>query len=148
MGLLGKDFSQILPEADSLNMGLLYDINMGYEKRQAPSLAQSIRWNQVETEFQHPWSVENLGRQYAQGKLEDFISIDEYLNLPACVVGPFITGMMKGKEARYQAEKKAREEADNKARNAPPKHTGNIDGRSFSELEAELAGLNFPTENQ
>lgn len=93
-----------------LNMGLLFDINMGYEQHDKIRFYQGIRYSQTESGFIHPWSHENTGEQYGFNKLETIIPLDQYLHLPNNVVDSLITGIAKGKKDRAEADDKLRKE--------------------------------------
>lgn len=139
--MLGKDFSDLTPEEQLLNKLLLHDINMGYESISKIRSGQTIRFNETEARFIHPWSHENLGYQYEFNKLKDFISWKDYISLPAHAVDRQITGMMRGRVEREEAEKKAREEKAKRDKNNGVKNTANVDGdQGLDPKTAELIG--------
>lgn len=126
--MLGKDFSGLTPEEQLLNKLLLHDINMGYETISRIRSGQTVRFNEAETRFVHPWSHENLGYQYEFNKLKDFISWRDYISLPAHAVDRMVTGMMRGRTEREEAEKKAREEKARRDKNNGVTNTANVHG--------------------
>lgn len=129
MNLLGKDFSQLMPEAIYLNNVLLHDINMGYEDAKKIRAGSSVRFNRMEAAYIHPWSYENIGEQYGMNKLNDYIPIRDYLELPSNAVDRIVAGIIKGKEERLKLDDKRRleREAKDKAVNKANVHSQNID---------------------
>lgn len=103
---------------------------MGYENPEKVRVGQSIRFNPVEAGYVHPWSYENLGEQYEDGKLSDFIPLRDYLELPANAVDKIIVGMMKGRTVRQEREEKARQAKaakDKQQKNTSNVHTDQLD---------------------
>ena len=128
--------SGLLPEEVALNDELLYDLNMGYENLKNIHPLQSVRYHRVETKYVHPWSYENIGEQYGELKLDEYIPLKDYLELPANAVDRVIRGVIKGKEARRVSDEEARRERARREKDQ--QGTANVHGGEMDPVTAEL----------
>lgn len=135
MNLLGKDLSQMMPEALYLNTTLLHDLNMGYEDIKKIRPGQSIRFNRIEAGYVHPWSYENIGEQYGLNKLNEYIPIRDYLELPANAVDRVVAGIIKGKDERLKLDNKRRQEEEAKDKHI---NTSNVHQQQVDPMTAEV----------
>lgn len=108
MNLLGVDMSNVHPDQRHLNDRLLHDINMGYETPRAISPHQSIKFHKVESDYLHPWSYRNVGEQFGMNRLDEFIPLRDYLELPMNCVDTILSGVITGKGKRAKMEEEAR----------------------------------------
>lgn len=136
VNLLGKDMSDLPPEEVDLNNSLLYDLNMGYENRKNIHPLQAVRFNRVEAKYVHPWSYENIGEQFGELKLHEFIPLRDYLELPANAVDRVIKGVIKGRESRRVADEEARREAAR--RQKEQQSTANVHSADMDPVTAEM----------
>lgn len=121
------------PDTSAFQESMLHDFNMGYYNRATMTPHSSVAFIEKENEFQHPWSIENIGRQYGYGKMKELIPLHDYLTLPAFIVEDLILGISKGEAQRAKAE----------AAKLPPADTVSKEDRELLEL-AKKAGFGNP----
>lgn len=90
------------PDTQQLHDEILYDFDMGYYTPMEVDPFTSTAYHAVENEFYHPFSFEEIGRKYGLNKLEEFISLEAYLRMPAAFVDPILAGVVKGKIQREE----------------------------------------------
>lgn len=123
--LLGVDMSGVHPDQQLLNDRLLHDINMGFETPRSISPHQSIKYHKVETGYLHPWSYTNVGEQFGMNRLDEFIPLRDYLELPMNCVDTIVSGVIAGKTKRAKMEEDARKAREAAAKQAGHQQPGN-----------------------
>ena len=89
---------------------------MGYYHPSKMTPHSSVAFIEKENEFVHPWSIENLGREYGYGKMKEIIPLKDYLTLPAFLVDNLVRGLIRGETQRAKADAAARPPDDHLSR--------------------------------
>lgn len=106
--LIGQQFQDDLYAPTGLQESQLHDFDMGYYTLNDKDPFRSIKWIEQENTFTHQYSLEEIGRVYAFNKLQEYIPLDLYLNLPNIVVDDLITGLVNGRNERYEFDEAER----------------------------------------
>lgn len=128
--LFGLSIKNAREESLDFQESILHDFNMGYYHPSKMTPHSSVAFIEKENEFAHPWSIENIGRNYGYAKLKDIIPLNDYLTLPAFLVDDLVAGLVKGETQRAKADAAA----------APPEGQVSKEDRELLEL-AKKAGL-------
>lgn len=110
--LLGVNLNEDKYAPTGLQESMLHDLDMGYYTLETRTPFSSIEWFEEENTFIHQYSLEEIGRVYAFNKLQDYIPLDLYLNLPTVVCDDIVTGLLKGKAERDEYDEKQRSERE------------------------------------
>lgn len=117
---------------------MLHDLDMGYYTLEDRTPFSSIEWFEEENNYTHEFALEESARLYAFNKLQDYLPLELYLNLPTIVCDDIITGLVKGRAERHKFEEEQRKA------NAPKENNGGVlnDAEKLAALEARLDKLN------
>lgn len=83
---------------------------MGYYTLTDRNPWSSVGVFEKENEYMHEYSLEEIGKRYTFLKLDEFMTLDDYLNKPAFIIDDLLKGMQKGKEERYKLEEEYRKQ--------------------------------------
>lgn len=113
--LIGKPFHEDKYAPTGLQESQMHDFDMGYYTLSDKDPFRSIKWIEAENAYVHQYSLEELGRVYAYNRLQEYIPLDLYLNLPSIVVDDLITGLVNGRSEReeYDDEQRKKRKEEN-----------------------------------
>jgi len=87
-------------------------MNMGYVDVRRLKPGHGALYYEAENEYNHPWAMEYIMEQYHFHKLNEFMTLTEYLTMPAHMVKRILKGSAKGKADRAKWDEEKRKEAE------------------------------------
>jgi len=87
-------------------------MNMGYVDVRRLRPGHGVLYYEAENEYNHPWAMEYIMEQYHFHKLHEFMTLTEYLTMPAHMVKRILKGSAKGKADRAKWDEEKRKEAE------------------------------------
>lgn len=119
--LLGKSLEAVLPETLILREKEMVDINFELYFPEKKTPYSSAAYYDVEHEFFHPWSINQVSEHYGFHKLGTVIPPESYLTMPNCIIEEFLAGASAGLNKRDQRDAEAKAKADraNKSKMTP-----------------------------
>lgn len=101
-----------------MNNQALHDINMGYVSPRNLPPHQSVKFFPSEVRYYHPFSYESIGEYYGTFRLDEYLPLRDYLELPANCADTLVKAVQKGREKRLVMEKEhLKEEEEKQAKN-------------------------------
>lgn len=99
--LVGTPLHQDKYAPTGLQESMLHDLDMGYYELDEKDPFRSIRWVKEENAYNHQFSLEEIGREYAFNRLQEYIPLELYLNLPNVILEDLINGLINGRNERH-----------------------------------------------